>query len=361
MSYYCTKENAKIVQFYFETKSVVLTQRRFRAHFKVKTAPSRNTILSLTEKYIRVGSVSNLQKSFSGRKKWIRTAEKVQTIRTLVKNDPKKSHRRLGQEAGCSSSTAQRILRKDLQLYPYRLAVTNKLTEADKIARSAFCEWFLQKCRETVGFLENVWFTDEAHFYLDGRVNSQNNRIWSEKIPDEVAERQLHPPRCTAWCAVSSTGIIGPIWIEDDAGEVLTVTAKRYLQVLKKFWAALQRKCVDTINEQWLQQDGAPAHAATVTLEWLQERFGGRLISRGTPTRWPPRSPDLTPADFYLWGHVKERAYKSEPRDIPELKAAVRACVRAVTPQECRRVLEAVRRRAELCLARNGGHFEHLL
>ena len=50
MSYYSTKEKSKIVQFYFETKSVVLTQRRFRAHFKVKTAPSRNTILSLTEK-----------------------------------------------------------------------------------------------------------------------------------------------------------------------------------------------------------------------------------------------------------------------------------------------------------------------
>ena len=49
-SYYCTKEKTKIVQFYFETKTVVLTQRRFRVHFKVKTAPSRNTILSLTEK-----------------------------------------------------------------------------------------------------------------------------------------------------------------------------------------------------------------------------------------------------------------------------------------------------------------------
>ena len=84
-------------------------------------------------------------------------------------------------------------------------------------------------------------------------------------------------------------------------------------------------------------------------------------MSRGTLTRWQLRSPDLTPADLYLWGLVKERAYKSEPRDIPELKAAVRTCVRAVTPQERRRVLEAVRRRAERCLARSGGHFEHLL
>ena len=86
LSYYCTKEKAKIVQFYFETRSAVLTQRRFRAH-KVKIAfPGTLSFLLL---YIRGGSVSNLQKSFLGRKKWIRTAEKVQTLCMLGKNDPK--------------------------------------------------------------------------------------------------------------------------------------------------------------------------------------------------------------------------------------------------------------------------------
>ena len=151
-----------------------------------------------------------------------------------------------------------------------------------------------------MGFLEKVWFTDEAYFFLDGRINTQNNRIWSEKSPDVVSERQLHPPRCTLWCAVGSLGIIGPIWIEDDAGDVLTVTVERYRQVLRKFWAALQRKCVDTINGQWLQQDGAPAHAFTVTMKWLQERFGERIIARCTSFTWPPRSPYLTPPDVYL-------------------------------------------------------------
>ena len=66
ISCYCTKEKAKIVQFYFETKSVVLTQKRFRAH-KVKNGLPGTLSFSLL--YIRVESVSNLQKSFSGRKK----------------------------------------------------------------------------------------------------------------------------------------------------------------------------------------------------------------------------------------------------------------------------------------------------
>ena len=57
----------------------------------------------------------------------------------------------------------------------------------------------------------------------------------------------------------------------------------------------------------------------------------GAFIAKGTSVAWPPRSPDLTPPAFYLWGHVKERTYKREPRNLPELKAAVKECVRAVT------------------------------
>ena len=165
-----SKEKAKIVQFYLESKSIILTQRRFKVHFKTKSAPSRNTILSLTEKFLRVGSVKNLQKSFSGRKKWIRTAERVQSVRTLVNNDPRKSHRRLAQEAGCSSSTTQRILRKDLQMFPYKLSMRSKLTEADRIARSLFCECFFTEVQGNRGF-SGECVVHRGSPFLPGRKN----------------------------------------------------------------------------------------------------------------------------------------------------------------------------------------------
>jgi len=31
-----------------------------------------------------------------------------------------------------------------------------------------------------------------------------------------------------------------------------------------------------------------------------------RRIGRGDPVAWPPRSPDLTPPDFFLWGAMEE-------------------------------------------------------
>ena len=32
-------------------------------------------------------------------------------------------------------------------------------------------------------------------------------------------------------------------------------------------------------------------------------------IGRGGPTSWPPRSPDVTPLDFFLWGYVKTKVF----------------------------------------------------
>ena len=91
------------------------------------------------------------------------------------------------------------------------------------------------------------------------------------------------------------------------------------------------------------------------------KRFGEWFIARGTSVTWSPRSPYLTPPVFLLWGHVKEGTYKREPRDFPKLKTTVTECVRAVTAQGCRRVLVEVRRRVEICLARNGRHSDYLL
>ncbi|KAJ4442652.1 hypothetical protein ANN_04241 [Periplaneta americana] len=36
------------------------------------------------------------------------------------------------------------------------------------------------------------------------------------------------------------------------------------------------------------------------------QMFGDCVISRHCPTMWPPRSPDFNPADFWLWGYLKE-------------------------------------------------------
>ncbi|GFS57410.1 hypothetical protein TNCV_492471 [Trichonephila clavipes] len=51
---------------------------------------------------------------------------------------------------------------------------------------------------------------DEAHFWLNGNVNKQNCRIWSEANPQVYVETPLHPEKLTVGCALWDGGIIGP-------------------------------------------------------------------------------------------------------------------------------------------------------
>ncbi|GFX14785.1 uncharacterized protein TNCV_1485281 [Trichonephila clavipes] len=59
-------------------------------------------------------------------------------------------------------------------------------------------------------FHKRILFSDEAHFWLNGYVNKQNCRIWSEDNPQVYVETPLHPEKLTVWCALWAGGIIGP-------------------------------------------------------------------------------------------------------------------------------------------------------
>ncbi|GFY27682.1 integrase catalytic domain-containing protein [Trichonephila clavipes] len=49
---------------------------------------------------------------------------------------------------------------------------------------------------------------DEAHFWLNGYVNKQNCRIWSEANAQVYVETPLHPEKLTVWCALWAGGIL---------------------------------------------------------------------------------------------------------------------------------------------------------
>ena len=68
------------------------------------------------------------------------------------------------------------------------------------------------------------------------------------------------------------------------------------------------------------QHDGAPPHFSLRIREFLSKQFSAnRLIGRGFGHPWPPRSPDLSPLDYYFWGTLKARLYHNFKPTSPEL------------------------------------------
>ena len=67
----------------------------------------------------------------------------------------------------------------------------------------------------------------------------------------------------------------------------------------------------------YFQQDGATSYTSHASMAEIQSFFGDRVISKGLRL---PRSPDLTPPRYFLWGYLKATVYRNKPRNIDALK-----------------------------------------
>ncbi|GFU29597.1 DUF4817 domain-containing protein [Trichonephila clavipes] len=78
----------------------------------------------------------------------------------------------------------------------------------DHQARRRFVEWARNEIAVVPDFHKRILYSDEAHFWLNGYVNKQNCRIWSEANPQVHVETPLHTEKLTVWCALWAGGII---------------------------------------------------------------------------------------------------------------------------------------------------------
>ncbi|GFV70938.1 DUF4817 domain-containing protein [Trichonephila clavipes] len=78
----------------------------------------------------------------------------------------------------------------------------------DHQARRRFVELAQNEIAVVPDFHKRILFSDEAHFWLNGYVNKQNCRIWSEANPQVYVETPLHPEKLTVWRALWAGGIL---------------------------------------------------------------------------------------------------------------------------------------------------------
>ena len=115
----------------------------------------------------------------------------------------------------------------------------------------------------------------------------------------------------------------------------------------------------EQINRVWFQQDGCPAHNFREVEIFLRTVFGERIISNNGPVRWPARSPDITPLDFYLWGYVKNEIYEFDPPENREvLEQRTRDVLSTINRNTLNRVCRMVFTKCQKCITENGRHFE---
>ncbi|GFY06375.1 uncharacterized protein TNCV_3651621 [Trichonephila clavipes] len=114
-------------------------------------------------------------------------------------------------------------------------------------------------------------------------------------------------------------------------------------------------------KELWFQQDGATCHTARATIDLLKDTFGDRLISRFGPVNWPPRSCDLTPLDYFLWGYVKSLVYADKPQTLDHLEDNIRRVIADIRPQMLEKVIENWTSRLDYIRASRGSPMPEII
>lgn len=302
--------------------------------------PDRRTIKATYDKFQETGSVADVPRS--GRPPSAIGEEELQAVDSYLEENPRSSVRNLAHATGMSSTAAHHAT-KILGFSSYRPQRVVKLTEEDFDVRLEFCETMVQRFHQDSSLMDKIVWSDESQFCLNGQVNRHNCTYWAKQNPHVRFEVATDPRGVMVWCGITSSRLIGPYFFDGP------VNGAAYLQMLEEYvWPQMTRRGLH------FQHDGASAHYALQVRNWLNTKLPGRWIGRRGPTEWPPRSPDLTPCDFYLWGRLKNIVYRERPATLDQLRDSIRTACAEIPQTELAKVCQSVASRFQACIDLGG-------
>lgn len=316
--------------------------------------PDYRMILRVHHSYMH----GRLPGSRSGRPRQMHDPDDVDLVREEVSRDSSVSVRTIERRIGIPKSQVHRILRQE-GFYAYHLQRVQQLKPADYPKRVAFCQEMLRRHAEDENFFNNILWTDESHFKRCGIFNTHNYHSWSIGNPHLTRESNFQEQfSVNLWSGILNGQLIGPFELPD------RLNGEAYLEFLRNdLHVLLEDVDLLTRRSMILQNDGAPCHYARIVRQHLTERFRNRWIGRGGPIAWPPRSPDLNPIDFFVWGYYKEIVYAKNISNVAELRRKLRQAEETIKNNRTAfaRLKENFLRRCRICIEHEGRHFENFL
>ncbi|KAF2898540.1 hypothetical protein ILUMI_07636 [Ignelater luminosus] len=117
------------------------------------------------------------------------------------------------------------------------------------------------------------------------------------------------------WVGMFYNGFTRPVFVKPD----VKIDKKYYCNLvigpaLKEF------KKLYPNDEYLFYQDSVQPHTSIYTLQF----FNDNNLKFIPPQHWLPNSPDATPYDFFLWGHLKSQVNLHKVRTLTGLKKVIR-------------------------------------
>ena len=334
------------------TRSITSVRRSFRflPGFHSKSLPPISTLRNIVNKFEVHGILSDRRKG----KKSVINSHQINRVKRLYREKQLISLRSASKRLQISTRRVRNILRLTLLKKAFKAKVRLRLTESQRKSRVEASQVLLDK----QNILAHTWFTDESWFYSDGIAQKKNQHYWAlSKDAVKPVEKQLVPIKVMVWGAVSAKGLIGPYFFHKNGAQI-SVNQHTYQDCV--VWFVEELKSRRKLARSYFMQDGATPHTAKTTRTLLGQIFANRVVGKHFPISWPPYSPDLTPADFWLWPTLKRMIFnkRNQPfTSIGSLKKAITFAFNQLKRVNLQHLKPAVVKRLKLCREKKGFRF----
>lgn len=355
---YTNQEKINMIKWYYQGNSYQRVSDMFAAHFPNRPIPGKSTVQRTVTKFETKGTVINncSCETRENQREDVRNYGDLDVLLHVEENKGNISTRQLEDISGKDHTTAFRILKRH-KYFSYKYEKHQELRDGDEIRRQEFCFNVMERANMDREFLKNICFTDECTFTLNNEPNVQNCRYWSQENQNRFVEtRTQYPQKVNVWAGIFGQRIIGPFFLNRN------LNAEYFLELLEDQILPTLNDVARENQEVWFQMDGCPAHNTAVVREYLNTALNSNVIGPNHTISWPARSPDLSPNDYFLWGHLKSMLYKGKKyENLDELRNAISAECNRISMYQLANVRKEFYDRLGYCLAVNGGIFEHLI
>lgn len=310
----------------------------------------RSTVSKINKTFKETGAVSKHILKNNHRRRNLNQG----AVLDYFRNHPNRSLRVASLDLNLPRETIRRCLKQN-KMRAFKPKFLHSLKAGDEVKRMEFCLWAQGEYLNTRNFLNCIMFSDEASFSTNGVVSSQNARYWATENPHWIINcKSQYSEKVNVWCGIVQNRIIGPYFFDGN------INGQNFLEFLNN-------QLTDEIDEMplaervnlYFQLDGCSVHNSRIVKEWLNNHFPNHWIGRGSDLiEWPPRSPDLTILDFFLWGILTQKVYRTRPTNRAELMQRIRQACAEITVQQIRNSVNNIRKRYDKCIELNGGLVE---
>ena len=185
-----TNIRIKIVLLMTKFESSTVVKRKLWTEFG-KNTPGETTIRETFQRFCETDIAED--REHPGRLSEI-TEEKIDEVAEVIENEPQSSVRSDATACSIPRTTAYRTITEHLSLKPYKVQFVQELYEEDMLGKFEMCKTLIPMLEDNQ-IQQNLFFSDETTFYLNGLVNKHNVRYWSDTNPSITIQTVMKSPK----------------------------------------------------------------------------------------------------------------------------------------------------------------------